>query len=433
MSMTDDRTDSTPSDGSAGDIASRDFWARPFAEREDTWAWFREHDPVSWHRPYESTLKPPDEETTGFWAITKYDDIKQVSRNSDLFCSGQGILMEEFPEVVQVATTSFLAMDDPEHNRLRSIVSQSFTPRRVRAMEELINGTVRDIVDEMVADGRSEGDFCTLMAKQVPGRIFGHFMGLPKGAPEMDVVMDAAEAMLAWDDPELAAGRDALTTFAEEAEKIQDVALAMADEVRGKPSDTFISWVVEAEWEGVKMEDWEIAAFFSLLGSAANDTTRHTIAHAVTLFDRHPDQLALLREDWEGRISNAVEEILRHASTVMQFRRTATADTELRGKQIKEGDKLVMWYNSGNYDDDQFPDARTFDIFRENAKTHMAFGAGGTHFCIGAALGRQMVRAALTEVYTRIPDISLSGDPILQQNNFMNGVHGLPVAWTPVG
>lgn len=411
------------------DISAQSFWAKPFAERETTFAWLRQHDPVSWHRPYESTLKPPDDDTPGFWALTKHDDIKAVSRNAGLFVSGQGILMEDFPEVVQVATTSFLAMDDPEHNKLRSIVNQSFTPKRVRIMEDWINQTARELVDEMVDLG--EGEFCELFAKQLPGRIFAHFMGLPKGAAETAIVIDAAEKMLSWDDPNSSQGRDALTTFAEEAERIQEVALAQADLAREAPGDNMISWVVNADMGGEKMEDWEIAAFFSLLGSAANDTTRHTMAHAVRLFSENPDQLRLLKEDWDGRLGNAVEEVLRYASTVMQFRRTATADTQIRGVDIKAGDKVVMWYNSGNYDEDVYDDPHRFDILRANAKTHMSFGAGGTHFCIGAALGRQMLRAGLTEVYRQCPDITLTSDAVFQQNNFMNGVHALPVRWTP--
>jgi cytochrome P450 len=257
-------------------------------------------------------------------------------------------------------------------------------------------------------------------------------MGLPKGSEEQEIVMDAAEKMLAWDDPECAQGRDALTTHAEEADRIQEVAIEAADRAREHPGDDMMTWVVQAEWEGEKMEDWEIASFFSLLGSAANDTTRHTLAHAVMLFDAHPDQLELLRTDWDGLLPNAVEEILRHASTVMHFRRTATADTTIRGVDIKAGEKVVLWYSSGNYDEDVFPDPSRFDITRENAKTHLSFGAGGTHFCIGAALGRQMLRAGLTEVYRRCPDLALAGDPVVQQNNFMNGIHALPVRWTPV-
>jgi cytochrome P450 len=192
-----------------------------------------------------------------------------------------------------------------------------------------------------------------------------------------------------------------------------------------------VSWVVHAEVDGERMEDWEIAAFFSLLGSAANDTTRHSLAHAVRLFSEHPDQLALLLEDFDGRVTNAVEEVLRHSTPVMHFRRTATRDTTIRGVDIKAGDKVVMWYCSGNRDEDVFPDPGTFDILRDNARSHMAFGAGGAHFCIGAALGRSMIAAGLREIYTRLPDITLAGPPEIQINHFMHGVHAMPVRWTP--
>jgi cytochrome P450 len=205
------------------DISARSFWAKPFEERELTFAWLRANDPVSYHRPYESTLKPPDEETPGFWALTKYDDIREVSRNQAVFSSAQGVVMEDFPEVVQVATTSFLAMDDPDHNKLRRLVSQAFTPKRVRTMEEWIGTIAHDLVDAMINKG--EAEFCEQFAAQLPGRIFAHFFGVEEDSEDAHILMDAAERMLAWDDPRAAQGRDALNTFAEEAERIQDIAL----------------------------------------------------------------------------------------------------------------------------------------------------------------------------------------------------------------
>jgi cytochrome P450 len=191
-----------------------------------------------------------------------------------------------------------------------------------------------------------------------------------------------------------------------------------------------VSWVVNAEVDGERMDDWEIASFFSLLASAANDTTRHTTAHAIRLLSENPDQRSLLLEDLEGRVDNTVEEVLRHCTPVMHFRRTATQDTEIRGVPIKAGEKVVLWYCSGDRDEDIFSDAASFDILRDNARQHLAFGAGGTHFCIGAALGRTMIKAALTEIYSRMPDIALAGPPDMQVNNFMHGVHHLPVRWT---
>jgi cytochrome P450 len=352
-----------------------------------------------------------------------------VSRNQEDFTSTAGVIMEDFPEVVIVASHSFLAMDDPDHNRLRSIVSRAFTAKRTRTMEGWIQSVAKDLVDEMIDKG--EGEFCELFAKQMPGRIFAHFFGVEPGSEDAETIMDAAEKMLAWDDPRCAQGRDALFTFAEEAERIQDVALAVAELRLEEPAEDMVSWVVHAEVDGERMEEWEVAAFFSLLGSAANDTTRHSLAHAVRLFSEHPDQLALLMEDFDGRVTGAVEEVLRHSTPVMHFRRTAKRDTRIRGVDIKEGDKVVMWYCSGDRDEDVFPDPGRFDILRENARSHMAFGAGGAHFCIGAALGRSMIAAGLREIYTRMPDITLAGEPEIQINHFMHGVHEMPVRWTP--
>jgi cytochrome P450 len=252
------------------------------------------------------------------------------------------------------------------------------------------------------------------------------------GSEEQEILMDASERMLAWDDPNAAQGRDALTTFAEEAERIQDIALAVADDRRDNPAEDLVSWVVNAEFEGERLDEWEIAAFFSLLASAANDTTRHSISHGIRLFSENPDQLALLREDWDGRIDGAVDEILRYATPVMQFRRTATEDTEVGGVPIAAGQKLVMWYCSGNYDEDVYPEPERFDILRAGNK-HLGFGGGGPHFCIGSSMGKEMIKASLKQVYTRMPDIVVDGEPELQINNFIHGVHRLPVRWTPVG
>ena len=411
------------------DISARSFWAKPFEEREKTFAWLRENEPVKYHRPYESTLQPPDEDTPGFWSLAKYEDCRMVSRTPELFCSAQGILMESFPEVVQVASTSFLAMDGDDHFRLRSIVSQAFTPRAGQADGGL--DPQRRPRDRRRDDRQGRGRLLPALRGSRPGRIFAHFFGVDPRSDDAHTLMEAAEKMLSWDDPRSAAGRDALTTFAEECERIQDVALAVADLRRENPGDDMVSWVLAAEWEGEKMEDWEIGAFFSLLGSAANDTTRHSLAHAVRLFDEHPDQKALLLSDLDTYLPNAIEEVLRHSTPVMHFRRTALADTEIRGVPIKEGEKVVMWYSSGDRDEEQFPDAARFDITRPNAKTHLAFGAGGPHFCIGAGIGRAMINAGLREIYTRIPDIHLTAPQEIQENNFMHGVHAQPVAWTP--
>jgi cytochrome P450 len=411
------------------DFAAQSFWAKPFAEREQAFATLRERAPVVYSRPYESTMMPPDEATPGFWSVTKWADCREVSRDTSRFISGEGAIMENYPEVVRVGVASFLMMDGEEHRQLRGIVSNAFTPRNVRKIEGWIHQHAVELVDEMI--DRGEGDFCELYAKRLPAWIFGHFMGLERDSEQMHTLVDAAEKMLAWDDPEAQQGRDALTTHADEAMRIQDIALEMAELRRSDPrEDDLVSWCVQAEFEGRRMEDWEIASFFSLLASAANDTTRHSMAHGVRLLSENPEQRELLLSDLPGHLDTATEEILRHATPVMHFRRTAKVDTEIRGVPIQAGEAVVMWYCSGNYDEEVFPEPQRFDITRDPNR-HLAFGAGGPHFCIGSALGRQMIRSSLSEIYSRMPDIELAGEPQFQVNNFIHGVQRLPVRWTP--
>jgi cytochrome P450 len=410
------------------DLAARSFWEQDFEQRDKAFARLRNERPVSYSRPYESTLLVPDENTPGFWSVTKAADCRYVSRNKELFCSGLGVLMEDMPIDAIRATASFLVMDAEDHRRLRGVIEQAFTRRNIRKLADWVAQTARERLDEII--DRGECDFADQYAKYVPGRIFAHFFGVERDSEEQHIIMEAAERMLAWDDPRMALGRDALTTHVEEAMRIQAVALAQADRRRKDPGDDLMSWVVNAEFEGKKLEDPEVAAFFSLLGSAANDTTRHTIAHAVRLFAQHPDQRDLLVEDLPGRVGGAVEEVIRYSSPVMHFRRTATQDTTVGGVEIKKGEHVVMWYCSANRDPELFENPGKFDILR-SPNDHLGFGAGGAHFCLGNALARQMLSAVFTELYTRIPDITLAGEPEFQINNFIHGVHAMPVRWTP--
>ena len=412
--------------GTEYDISSRDFWKQDFWKRNEVFAKYRAECPVSWHRPYESTLMPPDEDTPGFWSVWKAEDIRYVSRNAKLFNSGDGMLMEDFPEVVAQGSQSFLAMDDPEHAQLRAIVSQAFTPRRMRKMEDWIRSEVVAAVDDVIELG--EADVSEALAKQIPGRIFADFFGL-RDEKDRTYVMDAAEAMLAWDDPHIAQGRDALEVYGDESMKLLDLCFDLINERREKPGEDLLSWCVQAEVDGRQLEDWEIGAFFTLLAAAGNDTTRHSIAHGLHAFTTNDDQRELLLSDLDGHLDDAVEEILRYASPVQQFRRNATQDTEINGTKIAKGDKVVIWYCSGSYDEDVFEEPTTFDITR-SANKHLGFGGGGPHFCLGSALGRMMVKYTLQEVYTRMPDLR-TGTPTYQVNNFIHGVHQLPATWTP--
>jgi cytochrome P450 len=408
------------------DLSARSFWAKPHEERDEAFAVLRRENPVPWSRPAESDLLPPELNTKGFWSLTKHEDIRMASRHPEVFSSAEGITMEDFaPEMREVAQ-SFIAMDAPRHTQLRGITLDAFKPKNMRRLEGWIHGHARDLVSEMAPLG--EGDFVELVSVKLPSRIFGSFFGLPPGGVH-EKTIDAAQRLLGWTDPEVCAGRSGLELFAGAVLDLHETAALLIPERRAHPGDDLLTWMVQAEFDGKKMTDDELKAFFVLLAVAANDTTRHASAHAIYAFSRFPEQRALLAEDIAGRVDTAVEEVLRWASPLLHMRRTATSDVTVRGSQIKAGDKVVLWYISGNRDEEVFENQFTFDILR-NPNPHIAFGGGGPHFCLGAALARTMLRSLLTEVYTRIPDIS-APEPNFQVANFINGINSLPATWSP--
>ncbi|MDX8153276.1 cytochrome P450 [Patulibacter brassicae] len=407
------------------DLATRAFWAQTPDEIDAAFTVLRRENPVPWSGPAESDLLPPELNTQGFWSLTKYDDIRFASRHPDVFSSAEGITMETFDPLMTQAAQSFIAMDDPRHAELRGITMEAFKPANMKRMGDWVRGHARDLIDEMAPLG--EGDFVELVSKQLPGRIFGSFFGLPAGEVH-DRTIDAAQRLLSWSDPAATKGKTGLEHFVEAVMELHEIAALLTDQRRAEPGDDLMTWVIQAEFEGQRMDDDEIAAFFVLLAVAANDTTRHASAHAINVFAQHPVQKALLIEDIDGRVEGAVEEVLRWASPLLHMRRTATQDVTIGDAEIKAGDKVVLWYCSGNRDEDAFPDPFSFDILRPKNR-HVAFGGGGPHYCLGAALARTMLRSLLSEVYTRIPDIT--GEPEWLALNFINGIERMPCTWTP--
>jgi cytochrome P450 len=405
------------------DLSSIDFWAKPWQERLDAFRWLRDNDPVSWHNP-PSPLAPGLENTKGFWSITRYEDQREISRQPEIFSSAEGVFVDDFPNLEQIL--SFIVMDAPRHTHLRGIVQSAFSPRNIRKMEEQIRGEVKALVDEIA--GLGEADLCEVMFKELPGRIFADFVGV-KDRDMRVILMEGAEQMGSWADPKYAHLGAPLEVFVGAAQSIMAIATSEGAKRREQPGDDLLTWIIQAEFEGEQMTEAEIGAFFTLLVAAANDTTRHAMAHAIRTLQEHPDQQAWLLEDYDVRIEDAVEEILRWKPPLLHFRRTAVADFEIHGKTIQAGDKVVLWYVSGNYDERAYENPEVFDIARK-PNLHLAFGAGGPHFCMGNALGRAMIRFALHELYARMPDIEV-GEPDLLLSNFMNGVKSLPGKWTP--
>ena len=408
------------------DLSTREFWAKHPDERDAAFAVLRRENPVPWSRPAESDLLPPELNVRGFWSLTTQEDIRYASRHPEIFSSAEGITMEDFPPDAREMAQSFIAMDAPRHAQLRGITMDAFKPKNMRRLESWIQGHARDLISEISHLG--EGDFVELVSVKLPGRIFGSFFGLPEGEIH-DKTINAAQRLLGWSDPKVRGEQSELELFMGGVLDLHAVATELIPERRKNPGEDLLTWMVQAEFDGKKMTDDELRAFFVLLAVAANDTTRHASAQAIYAFSRFPDQRALLIDDVPGRIDTAVEEVLRWSSPLLHMRRTATEDVTVNGSHIKAGDKVVLWYISGNRDEAVFTDPFTFDILR-NPNPHVAFGGGGPHFCLGAALARSLQRTAPTEIYTRIPDIS-APEPDFQIVNFINGINSLPATWTP--
>ncbi|ORW97209.1 cytochrome [Mycobacterium sp. IEC1808] len=402
------------------DLSSRAFWSTTAAERERSFAVLRAERPVSWHPPVEDALMP-DPADPGYWAVTRRADIVTVSRNNEVFRSGRGVMFENVPEELLEASQSFLAMDPPRHTKLRKLAHAAFTPRQVRRIEDSIQANAKTIVEELRAAG-SSADFVDLCAKELPIRTLSDMVGIPES--ERQRMAHATDAMVSWADPAYLGGRHPMEVLFENQTYVHQVAGALAAERRERPGDDLFSSLVNAEVDGDRLTDADVAAFFVLLSVAGNDTTRQTISHAMKALTDFPDQRAWLLEDFDNRIGAAVEEFVRWATPVMTFRRTAATDVELGGQSIRAGEKVVMFYSSGNWDTDAFDHPERFDLSR-NPNPHVGFGGGGLHFCLGAHVARAQLRAIFGELLRQLPDIQ-AGEPTYVAGNFVHAVRSMP-------
>lgn len=404
------------------DLSSIGFWQdRTPAERDEAFRTLRERSPISWWGPVETLVPlPPEMRTGGYWALMGYDDIRTVSRDPKTFCSGKGVMFFDAPPEMLEATVSFIAMDAPRHTKLRGLVSAAFTPRQIMRIEEQIAGHARDVVTELLE--HEEGDFVQLCAKQLPMRMIAEMIGI--GDADKERLQLAAEALVLGGDPEFYGDRDPLILAGESIWAITQMATELAEERRVHPSDDLMTALVEAEIDGERLTTAEIAAFFNLLAVAGNDTTRHTTSAAAKALDEYPDQRTYILEDVDGRLPTAVEEFVRWASPVSTFRRTVTRDTVLNGVELAEGEKVVMFYRSGNRDASAFEDPFRFDVSR-SPNYHVGFGGGGAHYCLGASFARTQLRCIFRELLTRAPGLAV-GEPVPMVSTIVNGIKRLP-------
>ena len=404
----------------AVDLSSRAFWSTTAADRERSYAVLRAERPVSWHPPVaDSMLNDPDD--PGFWAVTRHADIVTVSRNNDVFLSGKGVQFENIPEEMLETTQSFLAMDPPRHTKLRKLATAAFTPRQIRRIEDSIKASATAIVGELKAAG-SGADFVEYCAKELPLRTLADMVGVPES--ERAQVASAADALVSTNDPEFLNGRDPLAVMGESIMYLHQVAAALAAQRREQPGDDLFSSLVNTEVDGDRLTDAEVCAYFVLLAVAGNDTTRQTTSHALRALTDFGEQRAWLMDDFDRRIGMAVEEFIRYATPVMTFRRTAATDYELGGQMIRAGDKVAMFYASGNWDSEVFTDPDRLDLSRD-PNPHLGFGGGGQHYCLGTHVARAQLRAIFGELLHELPGIE-AGEPQYLAGSFIHGIRAMP-------
>jgi cholest-4-en-3-one 26-monooxygenase len=358
----------------------------------------------------------------GFWALTKYDDVVAVSMDPVTFSSERhGVTISDLPPGQgDAARRMLLFMDPPKHTKYRRLVSKGFTPKIVREMEPHVRRLAAAIIDGVAE--RGECDFVSDLAAELPLMVILELLGVP--VEDRRMIFDLSNRLIGFDDPEYAEGIQdsvaaSLSMFA--------YANQLAAERRRAPRDDVVSVLLRAEVDGEALSEVEFNAFFLLLAVAGNETTRNLIAGGMQALFEHPDQWQALKAD-PALLDTAVDEMLRWVAPVIYFRRTATRDTVIRGRRIREGDRVVMYYGSANRDEDVFENAETFDI-RRYPNPHVTFGPGGTHFCLGANLARLEIRVFFEELIRRLPDIEPAGPVERLRSNFVAGIKRMPVRW----
>ncbi|CAN5636454.1 cytochrome P450 [soil metagenome] len=364
-----------------------------------------------------------------FWAVTRHTDIVRVNRDAKTFSSWEGTaLIDDIDEVeLETQRMMMLNMDPPEHTKLRKIVNKAFTPRRITELSEALRDRARQIVAEVA--GRGECDFVTDVACELPLQAIAEILGVPQD--DRHKVFDWSNRLIGFDDPEFESSR---AEAQEVAAEMYAYAQELAERHRAEPAHDIVSALLAAEVDGHQLTDLDFNLFFLLLTVAGNETTRNATSLAMQALMENPGERQKLLDD-PSLIDAAIEEFLRWGTPVMQFRRTATTDTELGGQRIAKGDKIVMWHISGNRDEEMFDDPFAFRVDRDPNMhlNQIAFGGGGPHFCLGANLARAELKIIFTEILATIPDMEPAGPVDRLRSNFINGIKHLPVKFTPVG
>ena len=404
----------------AVDLNDLDMWARgvPYAE----FTRLRREAPVSWHG------EPAP--NSGFWSVSGYADIVTASRDTRTFSSARGISFEEPTDEDMAARRTIIDTDPPEHTKLRKIVSGSFSQRAVAVYQHFVEQLTEHVLDSGLHDGEIE--FVDAVAKDVPIRVLARIMGLPEAG--LDRFIDLGDRLIANTDPDVTDvvwGRDDTDSYrlfpfrSPYGKQLWELGRGIVAERLHAPGDDLLSTLLRAEVDGDRLSETDLDNFFSIMVVAGNETTRIAIAQGILAFCENPEQWQRLRSD-PLLLDTAADEVLRWTCPTHFMRRTAAMDTVLGGAPIRAGDKVVLWYVSGNRDSAEFPDPDVFDVGR-TPNRHLSFGRGGPHLCLGAHLARLEVRVVLGALARRVASFELAGPPRRIRSNFTNGLRELPV------
>jgi len=375
----------------------------------------RADDPVHWY---------DNGDGHGYWCLTKHADVQMANRDTDAFTVTQGFTLIDVADDPLIATMMgemLPGMDGERHSRYRRIVNRGFTPKTLRLIEDHLRLKARVIVDHVIDNGR--GDFVDEIAAELPLQAICELVGVPD--EDRRKIFAWGNAMTGIDDPNIGDMDAGMAASAD----LMVYADALRTQRATDPQDDIITKLTQAAADEEGLSDAELGMFFILLVVAGNETTRNATAHGMRALLEHREQFdKLIADPSPERIERAVEEILRWASPILHFRRSATRDVELRGKTIKQGDWVVLWYVSANRDEEAFADPFAFDVDR-TPNDHVTFGGGGPHFCLGANLARMELRLIFTELVTRMPNLRLDGDVEMLRSNFVGGIKHMPVRW----
>lgn len=375
--------------------------------------------PVCW-------WEDPGSDGDGFWLVTRYEDVVEVSRHPGTFSSYERLALLEHSErsneeSLDIQRMMMLNMDPPEHTKIRSIVNRGFTPRMINALREQLEARTERIIDQALDKG--EGDFVVDVAAELPLEAIADLMGVP--FEDRHKLFDWSNRMVGSQDPEYAVSADEAT---EAGAELYAYASELGEQKRQCPVDDIVSTLVTAEVDGHSLSETEFELFFLLLAVAGNETTRNAISHGMLAFFDHPDQWELFKD--QRPLETAADEIIRYATPVMHFQRTATEDTEIGGQPIKKGQRVAISYSSANRDPEVFEEPDRFDITR-SPNPHIAFGGGGPHFCLGNHLAKMEVQIMFDQLAERIPNITQTDEAARLRSFFINGIKSLPVAYRP--